>query len=139
MDFETQAHSIGKENYINWRESMFGFAKDDDYDTFCDLCGAVAAIRKIDVKDVLSVHNMSKQTLYMHNAAYCRDPSLRILRFMNANEVDFHGTDSNGHSILHYIDDNPNPMMKQLLLSFISKKTLYSGETLGTINNKLKV
>lgn len=118
---------------------MFGFAKDDDYDTFCDLCAAVAAIRNIEVKDVLSVHNMGKKTLYMQNAAYCVDPTLKILRFMDANNVDFHGIDVNGNTILSYIDQNKDPLMKQILMNFISKKTLYSGETLGTINNKLKV
>ena len=138
MDFEAQAQHVS-ESYINWRESMFGFAKDDDYDTFCDLCAAVAAIRKIEVKDVLSVHNMGKKTLYMQNAAYCGDPTLKILRFMDANNVDFHGIDVNGNTILSYIDQNKDPLMKQILMNFISKKTLYSGETLGTINNKLKV
>lgn len=139
-DFEIQAHSIGKENYINWRAGMFEFAKEDEYDTFCDLCGAVAAIRKIDVKEVLSVHDMGKKTLYMQNAAHCEDPNLKILQFMNANEVDFHGTDSNGHSILYYIDQNKQPLMKQLLLNFISKTTLFTGEKLdGSIYKHLKV
>lgn len=137
MDFDNLSNIDAT---INWRESMFGFAKDDEYEIFCDLCGAVAAIRKIKIKDVLSVHDMEKRTLYMQNAAYSADPTLRILNFMYDNGVDFHESDKNGNSILFYIDQNKEPIMKQLLLNFISKKTLYAGEKLdSSIYKNLKV
>tara|TARA_B100000925_G_scaffold290182_1_gene274763 strand:+ start:2076 stop:2489 length:414 start_codon:yes stop_codon:yes gene_type:complete len=137
MDFDNYTNV---DSTINWRESMFGFAKDDEYDIFCDLCNAVSAIRNIDIKDVLSVHDMEKRTLYMENAAHSKDPTLRILNFMHNNGVDFHGRDKNGNSILYYIDQNKEPIMKQLLLNFISKNTLYTGEKLdSSIYKNLKV
>lgn len=137
MDFDNFSNI---DSNINWRESIFGFAKDDEYEIFCDLCNAVSAIRNVEIKDVLSVHDMDKKTLYMENAAHCKDPSLRILNFMHNNDIDFHAMDKNGNSILHYIDQNKEPIMKQILLNFISKNTLYSGEKLdSSIYNKLKV
>ena len=54
--------------------------------------------------------------------------------------IDFHALDKDGNSILYYIDQNKEPIMKQLLLNFISKNTLYTGEMLdSSIYKNLKV
>ena len=37
---------VARDNYnINWRDSMFGFAKTDDFINFVSLCDAVVGIR----------------------------------------------------------------------------------------------
>jgi len=117
---------------INWRDSMFGFAKTDDYVNFVSLCDAVVGIRDTKFKDVLSVHDMQKKTLYMTNFANCKDPKLQILNYMYDHDVDFNNTDTDGQSILHYMDMNKNSGMKKLLNDFMMKKTgiLYTNEKL---------
>ena len=111
---------------------MFGFAKTDDYDNFVSLCDAVVGIRDTKFKDVLSVHDMQKKTLYMSNFAHCKDPGLKILNYMYDHDVDFNNTDADGHSLLHYMDLNKNPGMKKYLHEFIMKKSgiLYTDEKL---------
>lgn len=117
---------------INWRDSMFGFAQNDDYLNFQSLCDAVVTIRDTKFKDVLSVHDMQRKTLYMANVANCKDPELKILNFMYDHDVDFNETDKNGHSIIHYMDLNKHSGMKKILNEFIMKKTgvLYTTEKL---------
>ena len=124
---------VARDNYnINWRDSMFGFAKTDDFINFVSLCDAVVGIRDTKFKDVLSVHDMQKKTLYMTNVAHCKDPGLKILNYMYDHDVDFNNTDSDGHSLLHYMDMNKNPGMKKYLHDFIMKKSgiLYTDEKL---------
>lgn len=117
---------------INWRDSMFGFAKNDDYLNFVSLCDAVVGIRDTKFKDVLSVHDMQKKTLYMTNFEHCKDPKLQILNYMYDHDVDFNDTDADGHSLLYYMDKNQNPGMKKHLHDFIVKKSgiLYTDEKL---------
>ena len=117
---------------INWRDVLFGCAEDDDFEKFLDISTVVAELRSAKYKDILSVHDMQKKTLYMTNFANCKDPELQILNFMYQHDVDFNNTDADGHSILHYMDMNKNPGMKKILNEFMMKKTgiLYTNEKL---------
>ena len=117
---------------INWRDVLFGCAKDDDFEKFLDISTVVAELRSAKYKDILSVHDMQKKTLYMTNFANCKDSELKILNFMYQHDVDFNNTDADGRSLLYYMHLNKTPGMKKRLHDFIVKKSgiLYTDEKL---------